>query len=103
MAAQSLQQQKVSYAGPSSQQAGIKTQFFSTSVSATPKAAGPQQIQMQAQSQVQVIPAGPAQVLQQKLIQQQVVTAAAPADPDPAPSQPGPAPGHAHRRPGAAG
>ncbi|XP_054867369.1 E1A-binding protein p400 isoform X3 [Amphiprion ocellaris] len=112
-------QQKVTYATTTQLQPGIKTQFFTTSIAQTQKAAGtqqiqvaklpqivqqqpavaniqqivssPQQIQAQPQTvtltqtatsapaQVQMIPTGTAtaQVVQQKIIQQQVVTAAA--------------------------
>ncbi|XP_056319297.1 E1A-binding protein p400 isoform X2 [Danio aesculapii] len=106
------QQQKVYTTAPL--QPGIKTQFFTTSITQPQKTAAspqiqvtkipqivqqqivssPQQIQaqpqtvaltqaapaagsVQTQAQVQVIPAGTAQVVQQKLLQQQVVTAAA--------------------------
>ncbi|XP_040010852.1 E1A-binding protein p400 isoform X2 [Xiphias gladius] len=112
-------QQKVTYAATTQLQPGIKTQFFTTSITQAQKTTGAQQIQMaklpqivqqqstvasmqqivsspqqiQAQpqavtltqatastpAQVQMIPAGTAtaQVVQQKIIQQQVVTAAA--------------------------
>ncbi|XP_068559021.1 E1A-binding protein p400 isoform X5 [Cebidichthys violaceus] len=110
------QQQKVTYATTTQLQPGIKTQFFTTSISQTQKPTGAQQIQVaklpqivqqqttvanipqivsssqqiQAQtvtltqaapsapSQMQMISAGTAtaQVVQQKILQQQVVTAA---------------------------
>ncbi|XP_028905954.1 E1A-binding protein p400 isoform X5 [Ornithorhynchus anatinus] len=85
------QQQKVTYAT----QPAIKTQFLTTPISQAQKLAGTQQVQTQIQAspqtvtlsqataagqQVQMIPAvtATAQVVQQKLIQQQVVTTAAP-------------------------
>ncbi|KAM6943692.1 E1A-binding protein p400 isoform 2-T2 [Lycodopsis pacificus] len=114
--AQPAQQQKVTYATTTQLQPGIKTQFFTTSISQTQKPTGAQQIQVaklpqivqqqstvanipqivsssqqiQAQtvtltqaatsapSQMQMISAGTAtaQVVQQKILQQQVVTAA---------------------------
>uniref|UniRef100_A0A3Q3GRU3 E1A binding protein p400 n=1 Tax=Labrus bergylta TaxID=56723 RepID=A0A3Q3GRU3_9LABR len=100
------QQQKVTYAATTQLQPGIKTQFFTTSIAQAQKPTGAQQIQVaklpqmvqqqttviQAQpqtvtltqaatsapAQVQMISAGTAtaQVVQQKIIQQQVVTAA---------------------------
>uniref|UniRef100_A0A3Q3VLH9 Uncharacterized protein n=1 Tax=Mola mola TaxID=94237 RepID=A0A3Q3VLH9_MOLML len=110
------QQQKVTYAATTQIPPGIKTQFFTTSITQAQKPTGAQQIQVaklpqivqqqptvaniqqivsspqqiQAQTvtltqattaspaQVQMIPAGTAtaQVVQQKIIQQQVVTAA---------------------------
>uniref|UniRef100_A0A3Q1JB53 Uncharacterized protein n=1 Tax=Anabas testudineus TaxID=64144 RepID=A0A3Q1JB53_ANATE len=98
-------QQKVTYAATTPLQPGIKTQFFTTSVAQPQKPAGAQQIQVfkhilvislqiQAQPQtvtltqaatsappqVQMIPTGAATAqvqMQQKIIQQQVVTAAA--------------------------
>ncbi|XP_024130311.1 E1A-binding protein p400 isoform X5 [Oryzias melastigma] len=91
-AAQPAQQQKVTYAATTQLQPGIKPQFF-TSITQAQKPTGAQQIQIQAQpqtvtltqaatsapAQVQMIPAGTAtaQVVQQKIIPQQVVTAAA--------------------------
>uniref|UniRef100_A0A8C9MQ43 E1A binding protein p400 n=1 Tax=Serinus canaria TaxID=9135 RepID=A0A8C9MQ43_SERCA len=95
---QTSQQQKVTYAT----QPAIKTQFLTTPISQTQKPGGTQQVQAQiqvqvtqvqaqpqtvtlsqttaGQQQVQVIPAttATAQVVQQKLIQQQVVTTASP-------------------------
>uniref|UniRef100_A0A8C3SZM3 E1A-binding protein p400 n=1 Tax=Chelydra serpentina TaxID=8475 RepID=A0A8C3SZM3_CHESE len=87
------QQQKVTY----STQPAIKTQFLPTTISQAQKSGGTQQVQAQiqvqaqpqtvtlsqttaGQQQVQVIPAttATAQVVQQKLIQQQVVTTASP-------------------------
>ncbi|XP_020561797.1 E1A-binding protein p400 isoform X4 [Oryzias latipes] len=91
-AAQPAQQQKVTYTATTQLQPGIKPQFF-TSITQAQKPTGAQQIQIQAQpqtvtltqtatsapAQVQMIPAGTAtaQVVQQKIIPQQVVTAAA--------------------------
>uniref|UniRef100_A0A8B9CHT9 E1A binding protein p400 n=1 Tax=Anser brachyrhynchus TaxID=132585 RepID=A0A8B9CHT9_9AVES len=100
---QTSQQQKVTY----TTQPAIKTQFLTTPISQTQKPGGTQQVQAQiqvqvtqfytfkhysqpqtvtlsqttaGQQQVQVIPAttATAQVVQQKLIQQQVVTTASP-------------------------
>uniref|UniRef100_A0A803YDU5 E1A binding protein p400 n=1 Tax=Meleagris gallopavo TaxID=9103 RepID=A0A803YDU5_MELGA len=100
---QTSQQQKVTY----TTQPAIKTQFLTTPISQTQKPGGTQQVQAQiqvqvtpfhaskhysqpqtvtlsqttaSQQQVQVIPAttATAQVVQQKLIQQQVVTTASP-------------------------
>uniref|UniRef100_A0A8C3XS02 E1A-binding protein p400 n=1 Tax=Chelydra serpentina TaxID=8475 RepID=A0A8C3XS02_CHESE len=90
---QTSQQQKVTY----STQPAIKTQFLPTTISQAQKSGGTQQVQAQiqvqaqpqtvtlsqttaGQQQVQVIPAttATAQVVQQKLIQQQVVTTASP-------------------------
>ncbi|XP_075961080.1 E1A-binding protein p400 isoform X3 [Anarhichas minor] len=110
------QQQKVTYATTTQLQPGIKTQFFTTSISQTQKPTGAQQIQVaklpqivqqqtsvanipqivsssqqiqgqtvtltqaatSAPSQIQMISAGTAtaQAVQQKILQQQVVTAA---------------------------
>ncbi|TKS79092.1 E1A-binding protein p400 [Collichthys lucidus] len=87
------QQQKVTYAATTQLQPGIKTQFFTTGaqqiqVAKLPHIVSSQQIQVptgtltqaatSAPAQVQMIPAGTAtaQVVQQKIIQQQVVTAA---------------------------
>uniref|UniRef100_A0A3B5MA99 Uncharacterized protein n=1 Tax=Xiphophorus couchianus TaxID=32473 RepID=A0A3B5MA99_9TELE len=124
-AAQSAQQQqKVTYAATQQLQPGIKTQFFTTtSIAQTQKPAGAQQIQPQGQpqtvtlaqaatsGQVQMIPTGTptAQVVQQKIIPQQVVTPAtqiqpqnphSPAHPPAAPSaaeSPGQLPGQAQQ------
>ncbi|XP_014830914.1 PREDICTED: E1A-binding protein p400-like isoform X2 [Poecilia mexicana] len=124
-AAQSAQQQqKVTYATTQQLQPGIKTQFFTTtSIPQTQKPAGAQQIQGQPQTvtlaqaatstsgQVQMIPTGTptAQVVQQKIIPQQVVTPAtqiqpqnphSPAHPPAAPSaaeSPGQLPGQAQQ------
>uniref|UniRef100_A0A9J8DHX8 E1A binding protein p400 n=1 Tax=Cyprinus carpio carpio TaxID=630221 RepID=A0A9J8DHX8_CYPCA len=103
------QQQKVTYTATTQLQPGIKTQFF-TSIAQPQKPATTQQIQIQAQpqtvaltqaapaagsaqAQVQVLPAGTTattQVVQQKLLQQPVVTAAAasPQIQTPAPHSP---------------
>ncbi|XP_027131337.1 E1A-binding protein p400 isoform X3 [Larimichthys crocea] len=87
------QQQKVTYAATTQLQPGIKTQFFTTGaqqiqVAKLPHIVSSQQIQVptgtltqaatSAPAQVQMISAGTAtaQVVQQKIIQQQVVTAA---------------------------
>ncbi|XP_014884094.1 E1A-binding protein p400-like isoform X2 [Poecilia latipinna] len=124
-AAQSAQQQqKVTYATTQQLQPGIKTQFFTTtSIAQTQKPAGAQQIQGQPQTvtlaqaatstsgQVQMIPTGTptVQVVQQKIIPQQVVTPAtqiqpqnphSPAHPPAAPSaaeSPGQLPGQAQQ------
>ncbi|XP_028312261.1 E1A-binding protein p400 isoform X2 [Gouania willdenowi] len=124
------QQQKVTYATTNQLQPGIKTQFFTTSITQAQKPTGAQQIQVtklpqivqqqptvaniqqivsssqqiQAQpqtvtmtqaatsvpAQVQMIPAGTAtaQVVQQKIIQQQVVTAPTPHSPAQQPATP---------------
>ncbi|KAG8012219.1 hypothetical protein GBF38_004733 [Nibea albiflora] len=85
------QQQKVTYAATTQLQPGIKTQFFTTGaqqiqVAKLPHIVSSQQVPTgtltqaatSAPAQVQMIPAGTAtaQVVQQKIIQQQVVTAA---------------------------
>ncbi|MEQ2254754.1 hypothetical protein ILYODFUR_006827, partial [Ilyodon furcidens] len=149
-AAQSAQQQKVTYAATTQLQSGIKTQFFAAaSIAPAQKPAGAQQIQVaklpqiaqqqtalpniqqivsssqqvqpqtvtlaqaatSASAQVQMIPAGTttAQVVQQKIISQPVVTPAtqiqsqsphSPAHPPAAPSateSPGQQPGQAQQ------
>lgn len=92
-------QQKVTYATTTQLQPGIKTQFFTTSIAQAQKPTGAQQLQVaklpqivqqqptvaniqqivSSPQQVQMVPAGTptAQVVQQKLIQQGVVTTAA--------------------------